>query len=211
MSDKTSDLFRRARSHIAPPPQARARVLAAVRTRVTPVPSSFTVPRVLLSLVVAGAVAYVAWPDRHVAPLTPISSSAPIAATLPSATTDLPIAPVAPPTPTVVPTASSPPRVHASSTPAPVVDDFTLLTSAKLALQRHDPVTALTYLDQHTHDFSNTPLAEERLRLRIEALCAAGRVDEAKASFASLQSSSPHSPHIASLVRACPILANNDE
>ena len=58
-----------------------------------------------------------------------------------------------------------------------------LLQRARRAIKASDARGALTLLDAHRRSHPNSPLARERQRTRVVALCALGRTDDAK-SFA---------------------------
>jgi hypothetical protein len=90
-----------------------------------------------------------------------------------------------------------------ASADADLSDEVTLLATAKSALGAHDATRALEALDAHQTRFPKSALGQERTALRIQALCAAGRSADARPIFGRLRGSSPESPHLAAIRRAC--------
>jgi hypothetical protein len=144
---------------------------------------------------VAAASASAAPPD--LAPPAPApSASAP--APPPSAS--------APPAPPVERSARPRPATTASSA-APDLDtlrrETALMREAQKALRDGHPERALEVLDQHAGSHPGGVLVEERLAARVQALCLAGKVAEARASLAELRRIAPRSPQLARLAGSC--------
>jgi type IV secretory pathway VirB10-like protein len=144
---------------------------------------------------VAAASASAAPPD--LAPPAPApSASAP--APPPSAS--------APPAPPVERSARPRPATTASSA-APDLDtlrrETALMREAQKALRDGHPERALEVLDQHAGSHPGGVLVEERLAARVQALCLAGKVPEARAALAELRKVAPRSPQLARLAGSC--------
>jgi RNA polymerase sigma factor (sigma-70 family) len=91
-----------------------------------------------------------------------------------------PVAPLPVVVQTVAPeTGAVPTRVEATAAPAGLAADLAVLDAADAALQRDAPKEALTVLERHASDAPASPLAPERAVLRVRALCALGRNEEA--------------------------------
>lgn len=91
---------------------------------------------------------------------------------------------------------------------APEADDslapeLALLREARAALDRHDPLTALSLLDRLAQRYPAGTLQQERLAARARALCALGRGAEADATAHELARVAPGSPYLASVRAAC--------
>lgn len=99
-----------------------------------------------------------------------------------------------------------------STTPAgptpPVVPalerELALLRAARDALARHDAAAAAAALAEHAAEFPRGHLREERLLLRVEALCAAGSRVDARREAAEFAAAHPASPHAKKILRVCP-------
>jgi hypothetical protein len=80
-------------------------------------------------------------------------------------------------------------------------EELALLVDVRAALQRGDGHAALALLDGH--DTSDRQLLEERTAARVLALCAAGRVDEAREAAAAFARRYPSSLQLVAVARAC--------
>jgi hypothetical protein len=78
-----------------------------------------------------------------------------------------------------------------------------LLREAQASLDHGDPDGALARVHQHELRFPRGTLVEERLVLRVLALCALGRTEAARAAARQVQQSAPDSPHLAGLRSSC--------
>jgi outer membrane protein assembly factor BamD (BamD/ComL family) len=88
---------------------------------------------------------------------------------------------------------------HASLSPgAPdsLPEEVRLLSKAEQQLSAGRADDALRTLGEHERRFPGGVLAEERLAARVQALCALGRVTEARADLARLARAYPQSPHL---------------
>lgn len=125
--------------------------------------------------------------------------------------------------PAVAPSAAAPPRVEPTppaepgptvaeppAEPAPpdhvstLAAEIRLLRRAQLALQ--DPggaLAALEWVAQHERTFPQPILGEERDALRVLALCAAGRKEEARSRAAEFLRATPQSPQAARIRASC--------
>lgn len=110
------------------------------------------------------------------------------------------------------------PRVVEPEPAPPVIDDATkadrreatrgpseaeLIAEAEAALARNEPERALEVLDRHALRFPMGEHADDRLVLRIEALCALGRVTEAKAEAEGVRRVRPDSRALPRLADTC--------
>lgn len=86
----------------------------------------------------------------------------------------------------------------------PLERELALLRAARDALARADADAALIVLAEHAAEFPSGHLREERLVLRVEALCAAGSRDDARREATSFAQAHPASPHARKLQRVCP-------
>jgi hypothetical protein len=136
---------------------------------------------VLVGAAGAGVVALRAPAERAVAPVATSSAAPPMSASA------LPV--VAPPAPEVIdpaPSAEPPPRPlrRPKLAPPPAAgtldEEVALLRDAQRALREGDGAQALGHLDALAARHPDGVLREERLAARVLALCAAGRVDEAR-------------------------------
>lgn len=105
------------------------------------------------------------------------------------------------------PATPRPPRVPAH-TPTPaergLAAEVAYMREARAALDRGDPASALHPLDAHAQEFPAGQMLEDRERLRIEALCALGRGDEARAEIDAFLRDHPSSTHTARVRGLCP-------
>lgn len=81
--------------------------------------------------------------------------------------------------------------------------EVALMRQARAALDRGDPDAALRVLAEHAQDFAAGQMKEDRLRLRIEALCALGRRDRARAEADAFLRDHPGSTHTARVRGLC--------
>ena len=91
-----------------------------------------------------------------------------------------------------------------------LAQEVAILSQASSDLYTGRPADALKALDEHQRRYPGGTLAEERTAARIRALCALGRVDEARNELTRLSQSTPESPHLARARKACG-LASTDE
>ncbi|HWB75298.1 MAG TPA: sigma-70 family RNA polymerase sigma factor [Nannocystaceae bacterium] len=145
------------------------------------------------------------------------ASEAPRAAAIAPATIVAPEIGAAP-----LPAVASPPRAPAPSviatrepTPTPVrrverprapelhEDGNALLAAAIAALERGEPARALTLTDEHAQRFANSPLADTRWALRIEALCHASKSAQARGEARAFLAAHPGSPSADAVRRGC--------
>jgi hypothetical protein len=82
---------------------------------------------------------------------------------------------------------------------------------ARTALGSGASAEALRLLDEHARRFPRGVLAPERTVSRIRALCALGRLPEARAEYRRITRGASRSPHFASLRRSCPGLEPEGE
>jgi hypothetical protein len=198
------------RARPGPGAAARGRVLARVRASAAAHPSSGPAPRmrppppvggailrpVLAFALLVGAAAWVATPS-HSAP----SPSVPAAETPPAASE-----PVSPPPP-VAPSAASPEpsaarnrtavpgaaRPKLETPPSTLQEERAVLDRARAHLLSGEPAAALDDVEKHARLFRHGVLAEERDALRVEALVAARRTEQARAAAARFHAAYPGS------------------
>jgi hypothetical protein len=218
LEPRIAELLRAERAHPAPSAAAKARVMARIQTTVGTGPSPSSAPsnapsassRLFLhaglgSLVAAAAVgSFVAL--RSMSPSIPAVPSAPggTAIALESATSAVRPA-TAPPTLTVAEPPSLPmaePSALARAGPVATASssgatDFAaerpLLERARAALLNRNPASALAAISLHARRFPHGSLSEERDALRVEALVAAHRYDDARAAASRFHATYPGS------------------
>ncbi len=117
--------------------------------------------------------------------------------------------------PTPAPTTSKPRRKPATEDEAPTneprpaaVDttlaaELELMRSARAALRRDDPEAALRHLSRHASTFPGGQLLEDREALRVQALCDAGRVDDARKAAQAFANAHPASLHVGRVKTIC--------
>lgn len=142
-------------------------------------------PLAAVGIVFGSVVAFAAWYEQEATPVVPVQ---PIATALVERIDALPkprlrVEP-APPTlvePSVRPEVGRP-RAQGSSTTTPELDplELVLLQRARSALGLTEPEAALNALAEHERRFPSGALREEREALRIRALEALGKKDEAR-------------------------------
>lgn len=84
-----------------------------------------------------------------------------------------------------------------------LVVELGLVRRARRALQDGDAKGALAMLDAHAHAFPQGQMLEDRLALRIEALCAAGAERQARAEAKALRRRFPGSAHPFDAAQPC--------
>jgi len=99
-------------------------------------------------------------------------------------------------------------REPSRSSPPPAEDaalgaELALLRAARAALAKAAPQEALQRLAEHERRFPGGLLAEERMVLRVQALCESGAVEEARAAARRFTQERPNSPHAGSLAGGC--------
>lgn len=77
-----------------------------------------------------------------------------------------------------------------------LVVELGLVRRARRALQDGDPATALSLLDAHARAFADGQMVEDRLALRVEALCAVGAERQARGEASRLRRDFPQSAHV---------------
>jgi hypothetical protein len=105
----------------------------------------------------------------------------------------------------VPPTLGEMPAPVASAAPVPSTlrEEAALLQRAQRALAAKDPELALSLLTEHERRFSTGALGEERQAAKILALCALGRVGEARTLARAFVAASPRSVLVPHLQRSC--------
>ncbi len=81
--------------------------------------------------------------------------------------------------------------------------ELALVREARNALRAESPARALELLDAHARAFPAGQMREDRLALRVEALCAAGKAAQARAEAALLQRAYPGSAHAQRVRTTC--------
>lgn len=82
-------------------------------------------------------------------------------------------------------------------------EEVQILSRAEMELHNGKPALALRTLDEHQRRFSSGALVQERSAARIQALCALGRTQDARAESIKLKRSSPNSPQAAQISSPC--------
>ncbi|XXX72570.1 hypothetical protein WMF30_33465 [Sorangium sp. So ce134] len=183
-----------------PPAAQAARHAAVAVTRITeaginaPPPALVTAaPR--SSTAAAAPPALPRLPAVHPAAKTPARGEPPPVTPAP-ARRELPALPVGS-------DARAPSAGSASASPAgsTLPGELALLRSAQGALRAGDAGRALALLEEHTAEYREGALREERRAARVFALCALGRIDESRAEAVRFLRDAPRSP-LAERVRA---------
>jgi hypothetical protein len=215
LSPKAEELVQAGREALRPNEADRARVFQAVLPQVggglgalnasstAPAAASAIAVKVAAAIVVisaAGGGLFLGLPTQRPPPR-------------PAATAAMPSAAVPPaPVDNVSESASSAvTRAEAVEKRAPVAprpaarlaEEVAILSQASAALHAGRPAAALKTLDEHWRKFPRGALGQERSSARIQALCALGRTNEARAELARLARTSPNSPHVARTRKAC--------
>lgn len=84
-----------------------------------------------------------------------------------------------------------------------LVAELALLRRAREALAGGRSDEALALLEQHAREFVGGHLGEERVSLRVRALCAAGSREAARAEAEAFVRDNPDSPHARKLLGVC--------
>ena len=149
----------------------------------------------------------------------PVSSALPPPASSAPEAAELAPAPRAPPSSLPVAEGRAAPVQRARSvrrTPSPdrsadtLADEVALLSRATAELHAERAAAALDLLAEHERRFPNAVLGQERSAARVRALCALGRVEEARAESARLLQRAPGSPHAARAAQGCPSSVGSD-
>lgn len=82
-------------------------------------------------------------------------------------------------------------------------EEVQILSRAEKELHNGRPALALMALDEHQRRFASGALAQERAAARVQALCALGRTEDAKAELLKLKRNAPHSPQAAHAASPC--------
>jgi hypothetical protein len=151
-------------------------------------------------------------PDAVTVATTPVAADAPVDASRvsahPVAPASLPSTPVQSPSSITAPvTAGAAPRDtprRASPTDATsIARDNRMMLDAKRQLASGDAATALATTEQHAREFPDSALADARSALRIEALCALDKVEQARGEARVFTRARPGSPVTARIERTC--------
>jgi len=155
---------------------------------------------VLVGLGAAGAGLFYAWepeappvssaPVAQPAPLPPVSSARPSSDLEGTAT-------VAPEAPAGEKRTGNPARTDS------LAQEVAILSRAGAELHAGNPQAALAALSEHQRKFPNGVLGQERTAARVQALCALGRMKEARSELSRLTRVSPNSPLEARARKAC--------
>jgi tetratricopeptide (TPR) repeat protein len=81
--------------------------------------------------------------------------------------------------------------------------EMALLSKGQRALKRGDAKGALKFFDQHAREYPRGELADERRVQRAQALCDAGRKDEARREADKFAKQRPNSPLLGRASRIC--------
>jgi hypothetical protein len=194
-----------------PPPEAAARVRAAVASRVRAQPprrwtrsAGLAVGTLVLGALALRALRPSPAPPSPaplaVVPSLPVVAPAP-AVVAPAPAVAAPAPAMAAPAPVNAPRANSA-RVHVE--PADdLAGELRLIQRAQRAIARGDGADALAALDAHGRAYPRGHLAEERQAAQVHALCVAGRGADARSAAARFVARYPTSPQVARVRGAC--------
>ncbi len=105
---------------------------------------------------------------------------------------------------TATPPASEPPKKPPPEPPASdLAEETRLLARARARLRAGSPDEALAPLGEHARRFPKGQLAEDRMVLRAQALCEAGKREDGRKAVAALRKAFPSSSHLPRVQRAC--------
>jgi hypothetical protein len=96
-----------------------------------------------------------------------------------------------------------PPQPGAAAASSSLLEETRLLAAAQRELQRAAPEDALRVLDLHARRFSAGVLEQEREAARVLALCALGRLDQARSTRQRFFQRWPGSPMVSRLGTDC--------
>ncbi|HEY3449234.1 MAG TPA: hypothetical protein VGK67_22960 [Myxococcales bacterium] len=105
------------------------------------------------------------------------------------------------PSPAVAAPAPAAPAAQASE--SQLAEELRLMSQAQQKLRDGDAAGALALLDEHVSSFPRGALSEERAAARVQALCALGRVPEARSESVEFLADHPRSPYAAKVRSAC--------
>lgn len=221
LSPKAKALFEQAQTSFEPDAARLARVRASLTAKLGPGSTGGSGgPAGTKSLIRKGAlgslagavgigvivVAVRAFSPAPSSPNAPAEERAPAAVSVPPPTRVAEVAPQA--SASSVPPATSlrPTRVGASAQPSDVdslAEELALMREVRTALSSGNASRALTLLDEHARRFPRGTLGQERQATRVLALCAAGRVGEARAEAARFEKAAPRSPLLPRIRSSC--------
>jgi len=140
-------------------------------------------------------------PELPVAPKTPMQRSAPRAL-------EAPLPPVverepAPEAPVTEPRETRQPSPERPKRPETLAEELDLLHDAQAKWRNRDAAGALDLIARHKQRYPKSALAPEREALRVFSLCAAGRVDEARAVARRSFAKAPRSPLRTAVEESC--------
>ncbi len=95
------------------------------------------------------------------------------------------------------------PRVEEAAPPSSLVEELSLLRAAQGSLRSGGADRALDLLSQHASRFPDGALREERLALRVVALCDSGRRSEARAAAEQFVRGAPNSVLVERVRASC--------
>lgn len=176
---------------------------------------------VAAGVISVGAVVATVTQREPVAPPAPVVvAPPPVIATAPVIPPEEPVAPppevvepAKPPPPPVVrpavvrqPTPTPPPAEAKAAPPPPSSPDaeLTALDDAIAAARAGRPAQALAAVEAHVASWPDSPLAQEREVIAIEALLSLGRRDDARARLTAFRSKWPTSTHLVRLESMLP-------
>lgn len=138
----------------------------------------------------------------------PVASSAPAPKDAPRAADPAPPAPVvesesAPEAPRAEPRAERRSVPGKTKKPETLAEELDLLHDAQAKWRNRDAAGALELIAQHKQRYPRSALAPEREALRVFSLCAAGRVDEARAVARRSFAKAPRSPLRTAVEESC--------
>ncbi len=87
-------------------------------------------------------------------------------------------------------TTGAEPATTVALTPS-IAQETQLMRDAMLALREDHAAEALNLVDRHAREFPSSTISLERSMLRVDALCALGRTEEARSQATALLSSNP--------------------
>ena len=111
--------------------------------------------------------------------------------------------PLAPQAVSSNPSMAEPPPRTAKPPRDSLGEEVQILSRAERELHNGRPALALKALDEHQRRFASGALVQERSAARVQALCALGRLQEAKLESIKLKRSSPNSPQAAQMSSPC--------
>lgn len=160
---------------------------------------------VTASALTAGYLAFAPAEPALVNPQAPVEMAAPRALEPPRSPEPAPVveSEPAPEVPRAEPRTERRSAAEKNKKPETLAEELDLLHDAQAKWRNRDAAGALALIAQHKQRYPRSALAPEREALRVFSLCAAGRVDEARAVARRAFAKAPRSPLRTAVEESC--------